>query len=206
MRIRSERKMAAVEELLNELNSEGKDVLLLIREMSGFVSYYRRLLEKFELDSLTGLPGSNKYREFRANLEARPAKSVGVIVFDVNDLKYYNDNKGHHSGDLLLQKAAESFHSIAGKNVSVFRTGGDEFVAVAAGCAEADLSGIVASWQEKLAELNAAADGIACTVAHGVAFGSGEYRFGDILELADERMYAEKRRMKESGVKLGEVR
>jgi diguanylate cyclase (GGDEF)-like protein len=198
--------MVAIDELLKELSSDSKDVLLLIREMSGFVSYYRRLLEKFELDALTGLPGSTKYLEYKAGLEKDAAASVGVIVFDVNDLKYYNDNKGHQAGDLLLQKAAESFHFISGPGVRVFRTGGDEFVAIVPDCAEGDIGAVVARWQGYLTELNAANDGIRCTIAHGTAFGSGDYKLSEVLTLADERMYAEKRRMKEAGIKLGDVR
>jgi GGDEF domain-containing protein len=221
--------MTAIEEFLKELgsDSESKDALLLIRAMSDNISYYKRLLERFELDSLTGLPGSNKYHEFKAALGNSPAESVGVIVFDVNDLKYYNDNLGHQAGDLLLQKAADSFHFICNrngcrtscrravdserfdyvcKNIRVFRTGGDEFVAIVTDCAEKDLDGILAEWRGRLSELNAADDGITCTIAWGAAFGAGEYRLGDILQLADERMYAEKRRMKESGLKLGEMR
>jgi diguanylate cyclase (GGDEF)-like protein len=216
--------MAAIDELLDELgDGDSKDVLLLIRELSGFVSYYRRLLERFELDSLTGLPGSNKYHELKEDLEKHPTESVGVIMFDVNDLKYYNDNKGHQAGDLLLQKAAESFHYICDHksyrrdvdskkfnavfpNIRVFRTGGDEFVAIITGCDEGDLEDIVALWQRKLEELNLAKDGVTCNVAYGTAWASGAYDINDAVKLADERMYAEKKRMKECGLKRGEMR
>jgi diguanylate cyclase (GGDEF)-like protein len=196
--------MAAVDELLNELSDEGKSALLLMREMS---DYYRRLLKKLELDSLTGLPGSNKYHELIAELTAHPAKSVGFIVFDVNDLKHYNDNVGHHAGDLLLQRAAESFHAVTGDGVHIFRTGGDEFVAVMPNCAENDIDAVVAKWQEALDGLNASGGGpVRCTIAHGTAFGEGEYALAEVMKFADERMYGDKRRMKECGLKIGDVR
>ena len=199
--------MAAVEELLKEISEDGKDTLLLIRELSGFVAYYRRVLERLELDALTGLPGNNKCIDFKAGLEER-SPSVGVVMFDVNDLKHYNDNMGHQAGDRLLQKAAESFQTIAdaNRNARVFRTGGDEFMAILTDCAESDIDAIIKTWQAKLTELNAANDGIHCTVAHGTAFGTKPYKLTDIIAQADERMYAEKRRMKEAGIKLGEVR
>jgi diguanylate cyclase (GGDEF)-like protein len=176
-----------------------------MREMS---DYYRRLLKKLDLDSLTGLPGSNKYHELIAELTARPAKSIGFIVFDVNDLKHYNDTMGHHAGDLLLQRAAESFHAVTGGGVRIFRTGGDEFVAVLPDCAEGGVDDVAAKWQEALDGLNTtgSGSGIRCTIAHGTAFGSGEYALADVMKLADERMYADKRRMKENGVKIGDVR
>jgi len=199
--------MAAIEELLKEISEDGRDTLLLIRELSGFVAYYRRVLERLELDALTGLPGNNKYMDFKAGLEER-SSSAGVIIFDVNDLKYYNDNMGHQAGDMLLQKAAESFHAItdAFRSARVFRTGGDEFAALIAGCAESDINAAVETWRAKLAELNAADDGIRCTIAHGAAFWSKPGKLADITALADERMYAEKRRMKEAGIKLGDIR
>ncbi|MDR2578605.1 MAG: GGDEF domain-containing protein [Chitinispirillales bacterium] len=196
----------AIQEFLEELSSDSEGVRSLIRELTGLVSYYERLLERFELDSLTGLPGSNKYHEFRDNLEIRVPASIGIIVFDVNDLKYYNDTKGHQAGDLLIQKAAESFHYISSQNVKIFRAGGDEFVAIITGCAESDIDGVVAKWQARLAELNTAEDGICCTIAWGAAFGSGQYKLGDVMQLADKRMYEEKLRMKECGLKIGEMR
>ncbi|GBU20849.1 diguanylate cyclase [Fibrobacteres bacterium R8-0-B4] len=196
--------MAAVDELLSELSDEGKSALLLMREMS---DYYRRLLTKLELDSLTGLPGSNKYHELIAELTARPPDSIGFIVFDVNDLKYHNDTMGHHAGDLLLQRAAESFHAVTGDGVRIFRTGGDEFVGVMPGCTEEGMNAVIDKWQEALAGLNASGGGgIRCTIAHGTAFGAGKYALADVMKFADERMYVDKRRMKECGLKIGEVR
>jgi len=196
--------MAAVDELLSELSDEGKSALLLMREMS---DYYRRLLTKLELDSLTGLPGSNKYHELIAELTAHPAESVGFIVFDVNDLKRYNDTMGHHAGDLLLQRAAESFHAVTGDGVHIFRTGGDEFAAVLPNCTESGMADVVAKWQVALDGLNASGGGpIRCTIAHGTAFGKGEYALAEVMKFADERMYSDKRKMKENGLKIGEVR
>jgi diguanylate cyclase (GGDEF)-like protein len=196
--------MAAVDELLSELSDEGKSALLLMREMS---DYYRRLLTKLELDSLTGLPGSNKYHELIAELTAHPPKSLGFIVFDLNDLKHHNDTMGHHAGDLLLQRAAESFHAVTGDGVKIFRTGGDEFVAVLPNCAKGDIDAVVAEWQEALTGLNASGgSAIRCTIAHGTAFGEGEYALADVMKFADARMYDDKRRMKESGLKIGDVR
>ncbi|MCL2088496.1 MAG: GGDEF domain-containing protein [Oscillospiraceae bacterium] len=187
--------MKASEEFLQELGRGGAETLELISEMAEMVAYYRRMLERLELDSLTGLPGSNKFREFTAGIESF-AESVGVIFFDVNGLKECNDTKGHHAGDLLLQKAAESFHALTDENIRAFRIGGDEFVVVITNREAIVVEQTLAKWREILSELNAANDGIYCSVAAGAAFGSGEYEIGSILKLADERMYAEKISMK----------
>jgi len=155
---------------------------------------YSRMLERHEKDELTGLYGSNKFRDFIKETE-KQAPSVGIIFFDVNGLKHYNDTVGHHAGDLLLKKAAESIDGIM-DNARAFRTGGDEFVVVMPGCSERDIADYTEKWQRKLNQLNNKDDGIHCSIAAGSAFGEDQYNIGDLLKLADERMYAEKKRMK----------
>ncbi len=191
--------MRAKDEFIKGFCSESDDVLLLIKEAMGLVSYYRRLLDRFELDALTGLPGNTKFRDYIADIESgnMGATSVGVLFFDVNGLKEYNDTKGHRAGDLLIQKAAESLHTLTDTGVSAFRVGGDEFAVIITGRDESFLHEMLEKWRRELAELNAAEDGIHCSVAVGAAFSAGEDKISDILALADQRMYADKRGMKE---------
>ncbi|MCL2072017.1 MAG: GGDEF domain-containing protein [Oscillospiraceae bacterium] len=187
--------MSLINEFMADAGEEIKDLMLLVKEANGLVAYYRRLLERLELDSLTGLPGANKFHDFTGSLSSH-AKSAGIIFFDVNDLKYYNDNKGHHAGDLLLQKAAESLINVSGGNVHSFRLGGDEFVTVITNCAENDIDEFLTKWRAGLAELNKREDGIHCSIAAGAAFGDDGYKLSDILEVADKRMYDDKVRIK----------
>ncbi|MCL2690302.1 MAG: diguanylate cyclase [Chitinispirillia bacterium] len=162
---------------------------------TGLVDHYHRMLEKYERDELTGLYGNNKFRDFIKDIESR-ASSVGVIFLDVNDLKKYNDTAGHHAGDLLIQKAADSIMAASNENIHAFRNGGDEFVVVMPNCAESDISNFMDDWRKKLAELNTKDDGIHCSVSAGSAFGAGKYSMSDLLKLADERMYEDKRSTK----------
>ncbi|MCL2637765.1 MAG: GGDEF domain-containing protein [Oscillospiraceae bacterium] len=187
--------MNVAEEFLSELGSDSADVLLLLKEATDTINYYRKLLERFELDKLTGLPGSNKYHDFIADIKNRAA-TAGIIFFDVNDLKYYNDNKGHHAGNLLLQKAAESLMMVSGGNVHSYRLGGDEFVTVITNCKESDIDELMARWREGLDVLNSADDGIHCSVSAGAAFGAEGFDPDELLKLADERMYINKTEMK----------
>ena len=186
----------ALKEFMDGIGTEGEDLLLLVSETAELVDYYRRLLERLELDALTGLPGANKYHTFTSGIESR-VKTLGMVFFDVNDLKFYNDNKGHHAGDLLLQKAAESLIIISdAHNIHSFRLGGDEFVTVVTDCIESDLDTIMERWRASLAELNKRDDGITCSVSAGVAFGAAGYKLADVLELADKRMYEDKVKIK----------
>jgi diguanylate cyclase (GGDEF)-like protein len=161
----------------------------------GLVEHYQQMLARYERDELTGLNGANKFRDFVKGIERRSA-STGVVFFDVNDLKKYNDNVGHHAGDLLLKKAAESIEMVAGGNVHGFRTGGDEFVVVITDCTETDIAMFMKNWHNKLKELNTKDDGITCVMAAGAAFGTGNYEMDKVMKTADERMYADKKRIK----------
>jgi diguanylate cyclase (GGDEF)-like protein len=187
--------MSIAEEFLKELGSDSEDVLFLLKEATDTIEFYRRLLERFELDTLTGLPSSGKFHDLMGDIKNR-AKTLGIIYFDVNDLKYYNDNKGHQAGDLLLQKAAESFMLISGGNVHTYRLGGDEFATLILNGKESDIDVIMEKWRAGLAKLNAADDGIHCSVSAGAAFGGEGYDHNQVLKLADERMYANKKEMK----------
>ena len=52
-----------------------------------------------------------------------------VCIFDCNDLKKVNDQKGHDKGDVYLQKSAAIICDVFNHS-PVFRIGGDEFAAV----------------------------------------------------------------------------
>ena len=187
--------MRAAEEFLKESENNAEELLLLLREAMKQVGYYRRLLEHLEVDTLTGLPSGNRFRELMAEI-GNQAKGVGILFFDVNDLKVYNDTMGHKAGDLLLQKASESLLCVISKNAKAFRIGGDEFVMVLRDCTEAEIADILKKWREKLVELNALEDGIYCAMAVGYSIGSNTDNISQVLERADKHMYEEKKIMK----------
>ena len=187
--------MKVIDEFIHDLSEDNTDLLLLLRETASMVAYYRNLLKHMELDTLTGLSGSNKYHQVLGTLKNN-TEGIGVIYFDVNDLKYYNDNKGHKAGDILLQKAAESIMFISGKDIQVFRIGGDEFVALTKNHTMKDLERVMEKWHDKLFELNNRDDDIHCSIAVGMAVGNEGDNINDLLKLADERMYKDKKHIK----------
>ena len=192
--------MRAAEEFLREAENNCQEILMLLKDAMNLVAYYRRLLEHLEVDTLTGLPGDNKFRELMAEIGTKTA-GIGIIFFDVNDLKFYNDTQGHKAGDLLLQKASESIFHITGKNARAFRVGGDEFVVVVTDCDGLDeLNSMISKWREKLAEINSSSDRIHCSVAVGAAVGFDGEAISNVLEKADKLMYADKKRIKQGCV------
>ena len=100
----------------------------------------RELVKRLEnlsyYDQLTGAKNRHAMEEYIENVSAN--KSIGVVYGDVMGLKKLNDTKGHSAGDTLLINA---FISLAQhfSNYSIFRIGGDEFLILCSGIAEAEL-------------------------------------------------------------------
>ncbi len=101
----------------------------------------RRLLEHQALhDILTDLPNRVliEDRLHQAILSAkRQARSLALLIMDLDGFKDVNDTLGHHMGDQLLQQVALRLQNILRKSDTVARLGGDEF-AVLLPTADAD--------------------------------------------------------------------
>lgn len=81
-------------------------------------------------DGLTRIGNRTAFEEKLAELEAtkEKVKKIGIIIFDINDLKYVNDHLGHHLGDDMLVETAELIsQSFLPQNGTCYRIGGDEF-------------------------------------------------------------------------------
>jgi PleD family two-component response regulator len=93
-----------------------------------------RQLEKLATeDDLTGLKNRRYTREFARQIIERAKKNGGrvtVLIFDIDDLKHYNDVYGHAAGDQALKMAAVLIQRCCRKHDIVGRLGGDEFAAI----------------------------------------------------------------------------
>lgn len=85
------------------------------------------------LDPLTGLYNrafaQAALDEFIA-IAAKNDGNVGLIYFDIDDLKRFNDRFNHNLGDLYLIELARRVEEVVGGNRIVARIGGDEFFIV----------------------------------------------------------------------------
>lgn len=90
-------------------------------------------------DSLTGLLNRSRYIQDLDGLAERN-QPIGVIILDINGMKEVDDRDGHAVGDRLLIECANAMRSVLADLFSLYRIGGDEFVAIAVGVAETDFS------------------------------------------------------------------
>jgi len=93
-----------------------------------------RHLEKLATeDDLTGLKNRRYIWEFARQVIARAGEKDGrvtLLVFDVDNLKHYNDLYGHLAGDSILKQAAVLIRRCCRAHDAVGRIGGDEFAVV----------------------------------------------------------------------------
>ena len=84
-------------------------------------------------DDLTGLKNRRYIWEFSRQIIEYARKENGrvtLLVFDVDDLKKYNDIYGHQAGDEILKQAAVLMRRCCRGHDVVGRIGGDEFAVI----------------------------------------------------------------------------
>lgn len=79
-------------------------------------------------DYLTELKNRNAYELDIKNMCAlETAQGMGLILADLNGLKFVNDTLGHESGDLYIKLIANALTEASLGRAVVYRVGGDEF-------------------------------------------------------------------------------
>lgn len=144
-------------------------------------------------DALTGLRNRRAYQEDMKALEQDPRRGDLIyMTLDLNGLKTANDALGHEAGDGMLIAAAHFMRESFGKYGELYRTGGDEFVALIfpddeqLAQAEEAFARRTEAWSQRH-------DGN-LTVSYGVARVKDEPGLSmmELAKLADERMYQAK--------------
>ena len=68
------------------------------------------------IDGLTGMNNRTSYEEYQTILEKKMAEKpdlvYSVVVFDINQLKMINDDRGHEEGDKIITEIGVTFGSI----------------------------------------------------------------------------------------------
>lgn len=150
-------------------------------------------------DALTNVKSGNAYMEAKAIyddlIKNRSLKELGIIVFDVNDLKKINDSNGHEAGDRHLQAASKMICD-AVKHSPVFRIGGDEFVALLEGEDYRNRETLFALFNE-IMDKNLINGGVVIAGGMDVYRPNTDLGFDDIFDRADNKMYERKKELKD---------
>lgn len=111
--------------------------------ISEIVEYYTLALDNLRLretlriesihDPLTGLY-NRRHMEAALDREAhrvlRRQSSLGILMFDIDHFKIFNDTYGHEAGDVVLQKIGTLLKQHSRKEDIACRYGGEEFICI----------------------------------------------------------------------------
>ena len=124
--------------------------------------------------------------------------NVGVMMFDLNNLKYFNDTHGHATGDYYIIVCSEIIQDIFGMYGKVYRIGGDEFCAVTEGVTEEEFMELRRGMNDRIEALNGRFFENKMSVASGYAAydKKSDHDIHDTIKRADQKMYECKAAMK----------
>ena len=143
-------------------------------------------LEKLSYrDMLTGLYNRNRYIERLEAYKQVQDQQIGAIYIDLNGLKKVNDEQGHRAGDELIVRAAGTIAGIFAEDA--YRVGGDEFVVILLDVSHEEFARKTEQLRRQMQENSVDA-------SIGGVWQASTENLEDLLRLADENMYREKKR------------
>ncbi len=159
-----------------------------------------KMKEMYQNDELTGLYNRlaylSKMTETFTNNNMN-GKTITVIMQDLDGLKEINDNLGHMAGDAAIKAVATALKESCPSDSICVRAGGDEMFALI--FCECDAEEIIAEINRRL-EVSSKELGFKVSASMGtssVKYDGGRDVIGKAIGLADERMYENKRKMKQ---------
>ena len=91
---------------------------------------HMKLEEAAVTDKLTGLYNRGKLDEFLHDAFRKSKDSFALILIDIDDFKYINDNYGHLTGDKILEKLSALLKVDLLSTDKIIRWGGEEFMII----------------------------------------------------------------------------
>jgi diguanylate cyclase (GGDEF)-like protein len=153
------------------------------------------LMEMATMDALTHIPNRRATEAFLERELARVERSGGgfsVLLIDIDNFKHVNDNWGHAMGDEVLFRTAAIFRSMIRKQDWVGRWGGEEFLMILPGPAEAGVLAERVRKEVAQARYAQGASFFGITVSIGLACLKGAGQIDEILKNADMALYQAK--------------
>ena len=193
-------------------------VIIITCAVFGFLSYYvlskQRLLslnrhnfelnKKIYVDFATGLPNKNKCEDMIASTEP-VKKPTACAMFDLNELKIVNDTKGHEMGDMIIYTFANLLRKAVPPKYFIGRFGGDEFILIAEGMqSNEDFNKILQNIAKQIDSFNQTSKDFQLSYAQGYALSSEHpgLNIQQLLQLADQQMYVDKKACKSTRCSL----
>ena len=167
-------------------------VLILIqREMLS-----RLLVNAFR--DITGVHNKKSLEKKIQDLNSRPDTfNIGVMMFDLNNLKHVNDTFGHEKGDEFIQAFTYCLTRILNQHSFLARYGGDEFALIQENTDEKELQQMIRQLDDLVREYNSHSSlSLSYAVGYEVSYRNHYFMMEDLMNTADKKMYKDKAQKK----------
>ncbi|VWX37619.1 GGDEF domain-containing protein [Exiguobacterium oxidotolerans] len=158
----------------------------IIRNVERAISEKHNLEQRCRTDALTGLYNRYQFDNMVRELVTCEHVPLGVLLFDLNDLKIQNDHHGHAAGDGLLKTTATILKN---HSQNVYRIGGDEFAIIESHLSCDEMEAVRSAIHTEMAASQIA-------IASGLAMGAAD-DIEQLIAQADSAMYADKSAQKQ---------
>ena len=162
----------------------------------------KRLNDLSYIDELTGLLNERSYIDFTDDLDQRIQNGedvkFAVILMDVNNLKATNDEYGHRYGCSLIVRCGKTLPTLF-KSSKTFHIGGDEFVAIVMGEDLEKFEETMKRFDEAMLYSIVEHEGkkLIFSIARGYHIREDGQTYKEVLQIADNAMYENKKYLKE---------
>lgn len=168
-------------------------VIFATRDIDEVKRREEKLVYKSNTDEMTHLYNRRAYEEaIEEYKQTGIPEDLVYISIDVNGLKVVNDTLGHAAGDELIIGASQCIARCFGKYGKIFRTGGDEFIALINVSPDVlerlklDIQDVTIGWRGRsIKEL-------ALSCGYVTRWEAEDLSIHEISVLADQRMYKAK--------------
>ena len=182
---------------LHGADGDGADGLLVsITDVTDSVQLREQLRVQASTDQLTGcLNRTAVLAALEADLRGPHASGLAVVFLDLDGFKTINDTAGHVVGDEVLRRIGRRLVAGAGREETVGRLGGDEFLVMCTAVADEDAARVVAERiRARLdAPLRLPAGRFRVRASFGVALAHPGVSPEALVAQADQAMYRAKR-------------
>ncbi|WP_042224202.1 sensor domain-containing diguanylate cyclase [Oceanobacillus manasiensis] len=182
------------EEYATPTYANGKLVALqgVLRNIDDRIVLQEKLNYQLYHDTLTDIYNRAHFELVLKKYNEEINRPVAIILCDLDDLKFVNDNYGHKQGDVLIKGTAELLNHFSSHSITVARIGGDEFILFVERENGQEIDNLVKKIRDKV-DYNNKESNLKIRLSIGYAFTSNSQ--GEMTRLfsqADQNMYLNK--------------
>lgn len=172
-------------EIQEKINTRLK-VAKLTNEVKDKMKQNRNLEEESLTDALTRLENRRALDQLLKKI--RGNSSLGCLMLDVDNFKFFNDTYGHDQGDFVLKQIGEVLLSFRQNNVRVFRYGGDEFILIGQKLVRQELQELASQIKEKVNRIQIRDNEQGVGITIGIYYQNNSKDITKVVSLADEAL------------------